>query len=91
MNYSQDSLNQIESMASLYMPISDMAVILDIPADVLREDIAVHSSDVSKAYRRGKISSKLKLHKQEMTLAMIGSPQALANARENLLDMEEDE
>lgn len=78
-------------MASLYMPISDMAVILDIPADVLREDIAVHSSDVSKAYRRGKISSKLKLHKQEMTLAMIGSPQALANARENLLDMEEDE
>ena len=91
MNYSQDCLTEIENMASLYLPISDMAVILDIPADVLREDIANHSSDVSKAYRRGKIASKLKLHKQEMTLAMIGSPQALANARENLLDMEEDE
>ena len=91
MNYSQDCLKEIENLASLYLPISDMAVVLDIPADVLREDISDHSSDVSKAYRRGKIASKLKLHKQEMTLAMIGSPQALANARENLLDMEEDE
>lgn len=78
-------------MAALYLPISDIAVVLDMPADVLREDIADRSSDVSKAYRRGKIASKIKLHKQEMTLAMIGSPQALANARENLLDMEEDE
>ncbi len=91
MNYSQDCLTQIENMASLYLPISDMAVILDIPADVLRDDIACKSSEVSKAYRRGKIASKIKLHKQEMTLAMIGSPQALANARENLIDMEEDE
>lgn len=91
MNYSQDLLTQIENFASLYLPISDMAVILDIPAEILREDIADQSSDVSKAYRRGKIGSKVKLHKQEMTLAMIGSPQALANARENLLDMEDDE
>lgn len=68
-----------------------MALIMDIPADVLRDDISDRNSEVSKAYRRGKIGSKLKLHKQEMMLAMIGSPQALANARENLLDMEDDE
>ena len=91
MNYSQDLLSQIESFASVYLPISDMAVILDIPADVLRSDIADRTSDVGKAYLRGKIGSKVKLHKQEMTLAMIGAPQALANARENLLDMEDDE
>lgn len=91
MNYSQDALTQIENLASIYIPISDMAVILDIPEDVLRDDIKDKYSDASKAYRRGKIGSKVKLHKQEMTLAMIGSPQALANARENLMDMEDDE
>lgn len=91
MNYSQDCLTQIEKYSSLYMPISDIALLIDVPADVLRDDIADRSSDVSKAYHRGKIASKVKLHKQEMTLAMLGSPQALANARENLISMEEDE
>lgn len=91
MNYSPDLLTEIEAYASVYLPISDIAVIINVPPDVLREDIRDRHSEVSKAYRRGKIASKLKLHKQEMTLAMIGSPQAIANARENLLDMEEDE
>lgn len=91
MNYSKDLLKEIESYASVYLPISDIAVILDIPADVLRDDIKDRNSDVGKAYLRGKIASKVKLHKQEMTLAMIGSPQALANAHNNLIDMEEDE
>lgn len=48
-------------------------------------------TDVSKAYRRGKAASKVKLHSQEMMLAQVGSPLALENARDNLLDMEDDE
>ena len=46
MTYSDNDLQQIEKFASIYLKISDMAVILDIPADVLREDIADRSSDV---------------------------------------------
>ena len=68
-----------------------MAVILDIPADVLREDIADRSTDVSKVYRRGKAASKVKLHSQEMMLAQVGSPLAIENALRNFLDMEDDE
>lgn len=48
-------------------------------------------TDVSKAYRRDKAASKVKLHSQEMMLAQVGSPLALENARANLLDMEDDE
>ena len=87
MIYSENELQQIEKFASIYLKISDMAVILDIPADVLREDIA----DRSKAYRRGKAASKVKLHSQEMMLAQVGSPLAIENAHRNLLDMEDDE
>ena len=53
---------------------------IDIPADVLREDIADRSSEVSKAYRRGKAASKVKLNSQEMMLAQVGSPLAIENA-----------
>ena len=49
MNYSPNELQQIEKFASIYLKISDIAVILDIPAGVLCEDIADRTSEVSKA------------------------------------------
>ena len=91
MTYSENELQQIEKFASIYLKISDIADLLDIPADVLRSDIADRGTDVSKAYRRGKAASNVKLHSQEMMLAQVGSPLALENARANLLDMEDDE
>ena len=90
MLYTEQDLQQIEKFVSIYLKISDMAVILDIPADILRSDIADRTTDVSKAYRRGKAASKVKLHSQEMMLAEVGSPLAIENAHRNLLDMEDD-
>ena len=91
MNYSQEELQQIEQFASIYLKISDMAVILGIPAEVLRSDIADRTTEVSQRYLRGKAVSKVKLHHQEMMLAQVGSPLAIENAHRNLLDMEDDE
>lgn len=91
MNYSETELKQIEQFASIYLKISDMAVILGIPAEVLRSDIADHSTAVSEHYRRGKAASKVKLLAQEMQLAQVGSPLAIENTHRNLLDMEDDE
>lgn len=68
-----------------------MAVILDIPAEVLRWDISQRETDVSQRYYRGKAASKVKLLQQEMLLAQVGSPLAVENAHRNLLDMEDDE
>ena len=91
MEYSQEILNQIEKFASIYLPITEMAIILDLPAEVLRNDIAHKDSAVSRAYYKGKASSKVKLLAQEMELAQVGSPLALENTHRNLLDMEDDE
>jgi len=91
MTYAPEIIEQIEKFASIYLPISEMAVILDLPAEVLREDIADRRSAVSKAYHKGKASSKVKLLAQEMQLAQVGSPLALENTHRNLLDMEDDE
>ena len=67
------------------------AVLFDVPAEQLREDIADRSTEVSKRYHKGKAASKVKLLHQEMQLAYVGSPLALENAQKNLMDMEDDE
>lgn len=90
-DYSPEILDDIEKYASIYLKISDMAVILDVPAEKLRSDIADRTTEVSKRYHRGKASSKVKLLHQEMQLAYVGSPLALENAQRNLMDMEDDE
>ena len=91
MTYSEEELQQIEQYASIYVKISDMAVILGVPAEQLRSDIADHNTEVSLRYRRGKAASKVKLLHQEMMLAQVGSPLAIENTHRNLLDMEDDE
>lgn len=89
--YSEEQLEQIERFASIYLKISDMAIILDIPAEQLREDIANKTTEVHVRYNRGKVSAKVKLLHQEMLLAQVGSPLAIENTHKNLLDMEDDE
>lgn len=91
MNYTEEQLEQIEKLASIYLKISDMAIILDVPAEVLRWDISQRETEVSKRYNRGKAASKVKLLSQEMLLAQVGSPLAVENAHRNLMDMEDDE
>ena len=87
----EEVLTQIEQYASIYLKISDMAIILDIPAEQLRSAIADRTTEISKRYHRGKATSKIKLLHQEMQLAYIGSPLALDNTSRNLMDMEDDE
>ena len=91
MNYTQEQLEQVEKFASIYLPISDIALLMDMPAEVLREKIRNKNTAVSRAYHRGKASSRVKLHHQEMLLAQVGSPAAIENAHRNLMDMEDDE
>ena len=91
MTYTEEQLETIEQLASIYMPIRDIALILEVEDTHLREDIQCQTSPASRAYRKGKALSKVALHQQEMNLAKVGSPLALENARQNLLDMEDDE
>ena len=89
--YTEEMLNQVEQYASIYLKISDIAVLFDIPTEQLREDIADRSTEVSRRYHKGKAASKVKLLHQEMMLAQVGSPLAIENTHRNLLDMEDDE
>lgn len=91
MQLPEEQLTQVEKYASIYLPISDMAILMNIPTDLLWDEIRNRATEVSKAYHRGKAASRVKLHHQEMLLAQVGSPLAIENAHRNLLDMEDDE
>ena len=49
MNFTQEQLEQIEKYASIYLPITDIALLMDIPSDILRDEIRNKSTDVSRA------------------------------------------
>ena len=90
-DYTPQQLEQVEKLASIYMKITDIALVIEVDPYELRADISNEKSEVSRRYRRGKANSKAELLAQEMQLAKVGSPLALENARKNLLDMEDDE
>lgn len=91
MIYTEEQLQQIDQYASIYLRPTDIAVILGVRIEVFKRDIQDENNPAFTAYRHGKALSKVQLHQQEMTLAKVGSPLALQTARENLLDMEDDE
>lgn len=90
-NPSGDFCEEIERLAGYFVPISDIATILDLNPTVLRDLIADPDTPESLAYRRGKAKAKVALKAQEMELARVGSPLGMQSVRENLLLMENDE
>lgn len=86
-----NEISEIERLAGFFVPISDIAVILEMDPMALRDRIADPESPESIAYRRGKAMAKVKIRAQEMELAGCGSPLGLQSVRENLLTMESDE
>ena len=91
MNYSEQQIETIETYASIYLPLSDIAILIGVEPATLRDDVRDTSHPASIAYRRGKLKTKVALHTQEIKLASVGSPLAVENARRNLIDMEDDE
>lgn len=81
----------IEQLASIFVPPSDIAVVLDISPSLLRDAIADPDSPWGKAYLRGKTKAKIAIRGKEMEFAQVGSPLGIQSVRENLVSMEADE
>lgn len=91
MKYTEEELTQIEQLASLFIKISEMAVLLGKDVYYLKEDILTPNHPASKAYLKGKLAQKIEIHKQMATLARVGSPLAIDQSQKALMDMEDDE
>lgn len=91
MTYSKEQLKNIEKFASVFLPVSDIAVCIGVSPEILKHDIRDYNNPVRTAYMRGKSFSKAALLAQEMKLAKVGSPLGLQTTKQALIDMELDE
>ena len=91
MTYSQEQIDKIKELAGIFLPISDIAVIIGVEPAVLKSDIKMYDSPVRSAYLVGKAEAKADMLAQEMRLAKIGSPLGIESTRAALSKMELDE
>lgn len=91
MDYSTKQLQQVSELAGFLTPIGDIAVMMGMDVDVLRMDIRNRANPVSLAYHKAKAETALKLRKQELELANVGSPLAVQLTNGYLLNMDSDE
>lgn len=91
MELTDKQLDDIERYAAIFMPIKQIAQLIGVYQYELREEIRNTRSEAAKRYHKAKLEASVKLHEQEMNLALIGAPQAIENAKRNLMDMEDDE
>lgn len=76
MYLTDEQLMQIESYASDLMTWREIAILLDIPGDELREDFMTENSPASRAYNKGKTITILALRSSVVQNAKRGSPQS---------------
>lgn len=91
MQYSKEQIEKVQELAEALTPIRDIATLLDVPEDELRIDIRNHNSEVSRAYRIAKAEIALRLRKQEIELANVGSPLAVSITNQYIVSMSSDE
>ena len=89
--FDQEMLDRIAELAAALTPISEMAALLDLNEEMLRLAINDKSSPVRRAYLRAKAETALKLRKQEIEFAEVGSPLAVQLTSAYLRDMQTDE
>lgn len=90
MNYPIDT-DKLARLTEQLTPISDMALLLEVPEGHLRDAISDYASPASLAYRTAKARLTLRLRCQDIELAEAGSPSAAEALREHLIKMLQDE
>ena len=82
-----DHFQMIEEMASTGFPPGDVAEVLEIDAEIFNEAFNNKNSDVYKRYRKGYLSSELKLRQRIFKDAANGSSPAQTLAKKILDDL----
>ena len=91
MDYTRQQIEQVEEYASLFLKISDIALLICVDKDILRDDIADNSTNISKLYHSSKLVTIAKLRRQEIEQAELGSNTAIELVSKYIIDQNLDE
>lgn len=79
-------LEKLKQLASDLLPVDLIAILLDVDVLELQTSIADKGSDVSKTYYKGQAETIAAIRKQEVELAKAGSPMAVENVNEYIIE-----
>lgn len=77
-SYSNEQLQQVTELASVFFTPKEIAVIMELDEDIFLEDVQMESHQLSKAYLGGKLKSEFEVRKSIVQLAKSGSSPAQA-------------
>lgn len=84
-------IDKLKEYAADLLPIDAIAILLEIDELLLRELISDHTSEASKAYYFGQAETIAAIHKQEVELAKAGSPLAVENVADYIIEQKTSE
>lgn len=82
MNLSEQQLREIEELAGLFLNPDEIAVLMDLDAQLFSETIQKRKGEAWLAYFKGKTIIKKQIHANVIKMARNGSPQAEELARQ---------
>jgi len=91
MKLTEDQLNKIEELASLFMTPREISSMIDVEFNRIADEFLDPNSIIYKYYFRGKTTSKVELRKKVVPLAKLGSPQAQSLTEQYIKDQEQEE
>ena len=87
MNLSKDQLDKINKYARALTSIPDVAVLMGLDEDDLREDMACCNSPARIAYETGRAQTEYEIRSTEINMAASGSPLAIQHVKGYLNDL----
>ena len=90
MDYSTDLLTRIQELASKLTPVTEISVLLWLPTNTLKDDIATTGHPARQAFYKGMAEQALKIRERDLELAEAGSPSAADNLHDYLKHMLDD-
>lgn len=81
---------KIYEYTKMLTPLSDMAILLDVPESYLRDKIFDDTPE-GKAYRKAKADVALEIRRRDIELAEAGSPSAAEKVHQHYITMLSDE
>ena len=91
MKLTQTQIGLTEKYAGLLFKISDIALLIDVDPDELRDEIANKSTEISKIYHKAKLQVITRLRAQEIEQAELGSNTAIELVTKYIQEQQLDE
>ena len=85
------NIEKLKELAADLLPIETISILLDVDELILREVISDRTSEASRAYYLGQAETIAAIRKQEVELAKAGSPLAVENVADYIIEQKTSE